>query len=189
MIRRAVVLAVAAALGFGTAALSAPHHASPKHHRPAKKKCHRHHHRRRCPGRHKPKPKPKPKPPKPTPTTTAGTTTTTPTSTAPSGPLASRLEVDENDQGQAPQPYSLYPSHNPVAAGQVQFNVYNFGEDPHTFAIVDSGGHQLAFAHVPANQPGTAVPISASLAPGTYTLECTLPGHVGLGMVATLTVK
>jgi plastocyanin len=97
--------------------------------------------------------------------------------------------VDENDQGQAPQPYSLFPSHNPVAAGQVQFNVYNFGEDPHTFAIVDSGGHQLAFAHVPANQPGTAVPVSASLAPGTYTLECTLPGHVGLGMVATLTVR
>jgi plastocyanin len=107
----------------------------------------------------------------------------------PSGPLPGRLEVDENDQGQPPQPYSLWPSHNPVAAGRVQFNVYDFGQDPHTFAVVNSGGHQLAFARVPANQPETAVPVSVSLPPGTYTLECTLPGHARLGMVATLTVR
>jgi plastocyanin len=191
VIRWAALISVALALGFGTAVLAAPH----KH--PAKR-CHRqHHHKRRCTPRHKPKPKPKPKPGKPTPTTTTGTTTTTvtttttppPTTTSPSGPLPSRLEVDENDQGDPPQPYSLRPSYNPVAAGVVQFNVYNFGQDPHTFAVVDSGGHRLAFAHAPANQSQTAVPVSANLAPGTYKLECTLSGHASLGMVATLTVR
>ncbi len=171
-IRWTVVLIVAAALGFGTAALSAP-----KHH-PAKR-CHRKHHRRRCTRRHHPT----------NPTTSATATSPTGTTTAPTGPLPSRLEVDENDQGQPPQPYSLWPSHNPVAAGNVQFNIYNFGQDPHTFAVVDSSGHQLAFARVPANQPQTAVPVSVSLPPGRYTLECTLSGHASLGMVATLTVR
>ena len=200
MIRRAAMLTAVAVLGFGTAALSAPQHQPPKHRKPAKH-CKRHRHHRKCtPARHKPKPQPG-RPTKPNPPANSGTTTTTGVTTSapatttstttptPTGPLPSRLEVDENDQGQAPQPYSLWPSHNPVAAGNVQFNVYNFGEDPHTFAIVDSGGHQLAFAHVPRFQPQTAVPVSATLAPGTYTLECTLPGHVGLGMVSTLTVK
>jgi plastocyanin len=130
-----------------------------------------------CRPRHAPNP--------PTSTTTAATTT----STTPTAPLPSRLEVDENDQGQPPQPYSLWPSHNPVAAGKVQFNVYNFGQDPHTFAIVDSGGRQLAYARALANQPQTAVSLSVELPAGTYTLECTLSGHASLGMVATLTVK
>ena len=70
-----------------------------------------------------------------------------------------RQEQRANDQGDPPQPYSLRPSYNPVAAGVVQFNVYNFGQDPHTFAVVDSGGHRLAFAHAPANQSQTAVPV------------------------------
>jgi uncharacterized cupredoxin-like copper-binding protein len=103
--------------------------------------------------------------------------------------LPSRLEVDENDQGQLPQPYTLRPSHNPVAAGAVHFNVYNFGEDPHTFAVLDASQHQLALVNVPANQSDTAVPVSVDLPPGTYTLECTLSGHAALGMRATLTVK
>lgn len=175
-------LVVAAILGVGTAAvlgLATAAVSAPRSH-PAKR-CHRRRHHRRCTPRH-PKP-PKPKPPKPKP---PGSPPTTP---SPSGPLPSRLEVDENDQGQPPQPYSLRPSHNPVASGAVQFNIYNFGQDPHTFAILDSGGHQLAFAEVPADQPQTSVPVTAHLPPGTYRLECTLPGHASLGMVATLTVK
>jgi plastocyanin len=104
-------------------------------------------------------------------------------------PLPSRLEVDENDQGQPPQPYSLFPSHDPVGAGSVQFNVYNFGQDAHTFAVVSAAHQQVALAQAPANQPDTAVQVSVRLAPGTYTLECTLPGHAMLGMRATLTVK
>jgi uncharacterized cupredoxin-like copper-binding protein len=121
---------------------------------------------------------------KPRPTTTSTTTTTT-TTTA----LPSRLEVDENDQGQLPLPYSMRPSHDPVAAGRVQFNVYNFGQDAHTFAIVDPTGHELTSVDLPAGAPQTAVQVTANLARGQYTLECTLPGHAKLGMIATLTVK
>jgi hypothetical protein len=178
LIRWAALLTVALALGFGTAALSAPHH------RPAKR-CHRQRHHRRCPPpRHRPKPKPKPKPGQPTSTTTVTTPPPPATTTTPTGPLPSRLEVDENDQ-----PYSLFPSHDPVAAGVVKFNLYNFGQDDHTFAVVDSHGHWLAFAYVPANQPQAAVPVSVNLPAGTYTLECTLPGHANLGMVNSLTVR
>ena len=166
MIRRAAVLTLAAILGSGTAAVSAPQH-HPTKHRPPPKHCKHRRKHHRCP-------KPAPKP-------------TTPTK--PSGPLPSRLEVDENDQGQPPRPYSLWPSHNPVASGTVQFNVYNFGQDPHTLAIVNSSGQRRAFVRVPANQPQTAVPVNAKLPPGTYTLKCTLAGHASLGMVATLTVK
>jgi hypothetical protein len=137
---------------------------SPRKPRP----CHptRHHRCKKVPRRH-PRPKPVPKP----------------------VPLPRRLEVDENDQGQLPLPYSLRPSHNPVGTGTVQFNVYNFGQDDHTFAVADASGHQFAHVDVPANQPGNAVPVNITLPPGTYTLECTLQGHAALGMVATLTVK
>lgn len=112
------------------------------------------------------------------------TTTTTVTSTTPAA-LPSRLAVDENDT----PAYSLNPSHNPVAQGTVTFNVYNFGQDAHTFAVEDSASHELAFASVPAGQPQTAVTVNATLAPGTYTLLCTLPGHAALGMRASLTVQ
>lgn len=103
--------------------------------------------------------------------------------------LPRRLEVDENDQGQPPQPYSLRPSHNPVGAGKVEFNVYNYGQDPHTFAVIDARGRQLAFAAAPPDQPDSPVTVSAALPAGRYTLECTLPGHAALGMRATLTVR
>jgi plastocyanin len=116
-------------------------------------------------------------------TTTGGGTTTTTTGPP---PLPSRLAVDEYE---VPS-YRLHPSHNPVAAGTVEFNVYNFGMDPHTFAIHDAQGHQIGgVADVPANQPNTAVVVTADLAPGTYTLLCTLANHAQLGMQATLTVQ
>jgi uncharacterized cupredoxin-like copper-binding protein len=124
-------------------------------------------------------------------TTTTGTTTTTTTTTGTTtpAPLPSRLEVDENDLGQLPQPYSLVPSHDPVASGSVQFNVYNFGQDDHTFAIQNAAKHQLAFAKVPAGQSQSAVQVKVLLAPGKYLLLCTLAGHDTLGMRATLTVQ
>jgi plastocyanin len=100
-----------------------------------------------------------------------------------------RLEVDENDQGLMPTPYSLRPSHNPVGAGKVEFNVYNFGQDAHTFAVIDAGGRERAFVNVPAGLPAPDVPVTVRLRPGTYTLECTLQDHARLGMRAKLTVR
>jgi len=121
-------------------------------------------------------------------TTVATSTTTETTSTA----LPSRLEVDENDS-----PYSLIAGHALVSAGTVQFNVYNYGMDDHTFAIVrgtDTSAKPSPFlgsvppAKVPAGQADAAVTVSAALTPGTYTLFCTLPQHAALGMKTTITV-
>ena len=93
--------------------------------------------------------------------------------------------MDENDTPS----YSLAPSHNPVGTGTVTFNVYNFGQDDHTFAVEDAKHNDLAYVNVPAGQPQAAVTVNAQLAPGTYTLLCTLPNHAALGMKATLTVQ
>lgn len=161
--------------------------------------------------RSKPKAKAKPKAPVTrTTTTTTGSrtsatvsTTTTVTRTlttsatetsSTSTPLPSRLEVDENDQ----LSYSLSASHTSLATGTVEFNVYNFGEDPHTFAIVrgtnTAARPLVSFARggtpasIPAGSPGAAVTVDAQLSPGTYTLFCTLSDHAALGMRETVTV-
>ncbi len=168
-----MILAAALGAGLGDGVIGAAAHTSKKH-----KACHRKHHRGKCKRRREHHHH----------TTTGPSSTnpgtTTPTTTNPTG-LASRLEVDENDTPS----YSLAPSHNPVAAGKLTFNVYNFGQDDHTFAVLDSAQHELAYAAVPAGQSQTAVTVNASLPAGTYTLECTLPGHAALGMKATLTVQ
>ena len=112
-------------------------------------------------------------------------------------------DVDHHNLDGAPEPPRGRPERSgsaPAAVldetqprsrrGQVQFNVYNFGQDAHTFAIVDPSGRQIsASVDLPAGAPETAVQLTTNLAPGTYTLECTLPGHAKLGMIATLTVK
>lgn len=85
-----------------------------------------------------------------------------------------------------------------MATGTVQFNLYNFGQDPHTFAIFDHSGHRVALidagggslqlASLPAGQSDNAVAVSARLPAGTYTLECTLYDHAARGMKSTLNV-
>ena len=97
--------------------------------------------------------------------------------------LPSRLEVDERE-------WSVLPSHDPVAAGVVQFNVTNFGMDQHDLAIVGSAGQIVAQTQL--LDPQSTATLTATLAPGTYTLECTLYGnheHYNLGMHATLEVR
>jgi uncharacterized cupredoxin-like copper-binding protein len=75
-----------------------------------------------------------------------------------------------------------------VASGTVQFNAYNQGQDPHTFAIVagtDLNGRRLVDTSI---SPGSSRTVNVSLAPGTYTLFCSLPGHAASGMKVTITV-
>jgi uncharacterized cupredoxin-like copper-binding protein len=98
-------------------------------------------------------------------------------------PLPTRLAVDE-------QEWSLVPTHDPVAAGPVQFNVTNYGMDQHDMAIVDQSGQIVA--QTALIDPQGSATLTANLQPGTYTLECTLFGnheHYNLGMHATLTVQ
>ena len=99
-------------------------------------------------------------------------------------------EVDETATGRQSPYYALTPYESTLAAGTIHFNVYNYDQDPHTFAIADAHGHQIsATTQVPAGQTETPVTVTASLRPGIYVLYCTLPQHAALGMKATIVVK
>jgi plastocyanin len=99
---------------------------------------------------------------------------------SPPPPLPRRLAVDENE-------YTVFPSRNPVAAGDVEFNVNNFGQDDHDLTITN-GTNQFGQVFVAA---GTSARLTATLPPGTYKLYCSLLNglHDGYGMHAALTVQ
>jgi plastocyanin len=92
--------------------------------------------------------------------------------------LPSRVGVDERE-------YSVVPSYTTVAAGDLEFDPVNHGEDAHDFSIRNSGGQ---ITSVPLAS-GESTVVNVNLPAGTYTLYCSLPGHEGLGMKATLTVQ
>jgi plastocyanin len=204
VIRPALIALVALAIGVLTAigvadagASARPATATHKRAAHCKPASRRSHHRRHASCRAKPKhrttvPAARPKPTATTtvpsgvtltPTTTVPTTTTTTTTTtpppAPPAPLPSRLGVDERE-------YSVYPTHDPVANGSVEFNVTNFGQDDHDLTIARDGATvaQLAVVH-----PGETQTLVANLGPGTYKLYCSLYDHDALGMHATLVVQ
>lgn len=83
--------------------------------------------------------------------------------------------------------WALDLSQQEVPAGMVVFTVSNEGQFAHNFAVQDSTG---VLAKTPnfskADGPQT---LEVELAPGTYTVICTLPGHASRGQQATLVVK
>jgi uncharacterized cupredoxin-like copper-binding protein len=93
--------------------------------------------------------------------------------------LPRRLGVDENE-------YSVYPSYDPVGSGRVEFHVTNFGMDAHDFSIRDTAGSVLSSTPL---GPGEKALVTVRLAPGQYTLFCSLSDHEALGMRARLTVR
>jgi plastocyanin len=97
----------------------------------------------------------------------------------PPAPLPRRLGVDEKE-------YSVYPTHNPVRSGRVEFHVTNFGMDAHDFSIRNTAGSVLS--STPLGSGEKAI-VTVKLAPGQYTLFCSLPDHEALGMHARLTVR
>ncbi|MEA2265230.1 MAG: hypothetical protein QOE27_813 [Solirubrobacteraceae bacterium] len=127
--------------------------------------------------------------PSPTPTTPTTTTTTTsapppppPSPTTPTTPVAlpRRTAVEEYE-------YSVVSGHPIVAAGSVELNVSNIGQDDHNLTISQNG---VAVAQTPILHPGEpATTVTAQLAPGTYRLYCSLADHDHLGMHATLVVE
>jgi plastocyanin len=174
--------------------------------------CHRRHHHRVCRSRRVAKPRPSGGSGAPTTTTSttlaspggspAGSTTTTTTqlqttttqtstsTTSSPPPLPHGTEVDERATGLQSPFYAMGANERTLAAGTIHFNVYNFDQDPHTFAVEDSGGQQVGSTiQVAAGHPGTPVPVSVDLPPGTYTLYCTLPQHAADGMETTIVVK
>lgn len=72
-------------------------------------------------------------------------------------------------------------------AGRVTFVVDNAGKIQHDLALQGTG--VSAATKTPLISPGQTAKLSVTLAAGTYTLYCTVPGHRAAGMVAKLVVK
>jgi uncharacterized cupredoxin-like copper-binding protein len=66
-------------------------------------------------------------------------------------------------------------------AGTIDFDYVNDGSLSHTLLIQGNSTFKLAIGHEARG--------SVTLAKGTYTLYCNLPGHEAAGMKATLTVS
>lgn len=89
------------------------------------------------------------------------------------------------------QEWSLWPSRQTVPAGRVLVALSNRGQDAHDIRIQRlRGGHTTGRAQgVGVTQSGLIRDGSWRLGPGRYELFCSLPGHRGLGMHATLVVR
>ena len=83
--------------------------------------------------------------------------------------------------------YTLASYRAKVPVGLVRFNATNRGEDVHDLAIRTPGGRILKTT--PEIRSGGSATLKVRLRmTGTYMLLCTIPGHEGLGMKATLRV-
>jgi uncharacterized cupredoxin-like copper-binding protein len=77
--------------------------------------------------------------------------------------------------------YKITLASKTVAHGTVAFKVANVGKIQHDLTIKGS-------KKTPLIDPGKTGTLTVTLAKGTYTLYCSVPGHRQLGMVAKLTV-
>jgi uncharacterized cupredoxin-like copper-binding protein len=84
--------------------------------------------------------------------------------------------------------YSLTLSRLRVHSGQAIVQVLNFGMDNHDLVIQSNAKGSKAM-RVKQMGPGDRVSLTVKLAPGKYTLWCSLPGHRARGMVAPLVVS
>lgn len=126
-------------------------------------------------------PKPEATPtPKPGATATP-TPTATPVATATPVPLPSRTNVDLTDIRE----WTVRPSYRSLAAGRIDFNVNNRGEDDHDLTVRDASRR---FGQLPL-APGETGTLTLTLAAGSYTLFCSLPGHEEAGMAAGISVR
>jgi uncharacterized cupredoxin-like copper-binding protein len=84
--------------------------------------------------------------------------------------------------------YSLTLSRLRVNSGQAIVQVLNFGMDTHDL-VIQSNAKGSKPMRVKQMGPGDRVTLTVKLAPGKYTLWCSLPGHRARGMVAPLVVS
>ena len=82
--------------------------------------------------------------------------------------------------------YSFALSRVHVRAGAATIELANFGEDPHDLRLQRAGSRHVAGLGVVA--PGERADISLKLAPGRYSVWCSVANHRALGMRATLVV-
>jgi plastocyanin len=84
--------------------------------------------------------------------------------------------------------FSLTLSRPAVAAGAVTIELVDGGQDEHNLHIRPASGGPDVGAF-PNTLPGRHLDVTFSLAPGTYTLYCSIPAHEELGMKASFTVR
>ncbi len=81
--------------------------------------------------------------------------------------------------------YGFTLSRPKVDAGASIIQLYNYGEDPHDMKMQRVGGRTIS--ELGEVEPGDTGRLDLKLRrKSTYTLWCSIPGHVELGMTATL---
>ena len=89
------------------------------------------------------------------------------------------------------QEWSLWPSRPSVKSGKLIVQLWNRGEDAHDLRIRRlSRGAMVGRTQADAvTQSGKVSQSTWHLAPGTYELYCSMPGHYALGMHTVITVR
>ncbi|MCA1669196.1 MAG: cupredoxin domain-containing protein [Thermomicrobia bacterium] len=107
----------------------------------------------------------------------------------PVGGASTTINATEKD-------YAIAMDNSSVPAGSVTFKVQNNGATPHNLGVTKqsdaskgAGITGPVIKDSPTIDPGKTTSITVDLQPGTYNVVCTVPGHVQLGMIMTLTVK
>src|SRR5262249_61437224 len=97
------------------------------------------------------------------------------------GPTVARLGVKASE-------FKFVLSRPSLAAGEAIVELDNQGEDPHNLnlQLADGEGPEFHLGEVDSQKRTQA---RFTLAPGTYKLWCSIPGHEELGMKATLSVS
>ena len=94
---------------------------------------------------------------------------------------ATTVQVRESEFKIVPAPATV------PAAGKVTFVVTNAGKIQHDLTLEGAG--VSASTKTPLISSGKSAKLTVTLAAGTYTLYCSVPGHRAAGMVAKLVVK
>jgi hypothetical protein len=112
-----------------------------------------------------------------TPTPAAGASPT-PAPTAPPVRYPARTGVDLTE-------WDIRSSYRTLAAGRIEFNATNLGEDDHNLSV-RGGGREYGRLDL---APGDAETLSLELTAGSYTLYCSLTGHEDAGMRTDISVR
>jgi uncharacterized cupredoxin-like copper-binding protein len=108
---------------------------------------------------------------------------------APASALAAPTPASSDDSGVVnvtASEYQFEPSTITARPGEVTFRVSNGGSEKHSFEIFK--GDQVV-DEIEGLGPGVERDLTVTLAAGSYSAVCTLPGHEEAGMMATLTVQ
>jgi plastocyanin len=107
--------------------------------------------------------------------------------TAPAGDTAPADTAQATEIKATLSEWALELSQKEVAAGKVTFVVTNNGRMPHNLSVTDSTGAKGTTRTFTASDGAQSLELT--LAPGTYTVICALPGHADRGQKTVLVVK